>query len=266
MIKFLYSNNKLIGEIKYTPEIFRNYKKHSHCMLCLGIIEKGSLSIEFSSQEKKLQPHQIAIFNPFQPHKINNFNAKGYYTIYINLDWALDVQKKIYPHLINFSFSNKNIIENKEITQICENIVMEKKVDKNTYFLLKIIKNILTPHINSTQNFHSNISPLTQKIKKYIEFNNTLSLSIEEIAKYLHYNKSYLIRVFKKDMGITPQQYILNYKVNMAKQHLLTDTEESLIELSYKYGFYDQSHFNRNFKRIFATTPKSYKKSILYNN
>jgi len=66
-------------------------------------------------------------------------------------------------------------------------------------------------------------------------------------------------------MKITPQEFIINQKINIAKQQLLSQTKDNLITISYNNGFYDQSHFNRNFKRIFATTPNSYKKSILYN-
>jgi len=66
--------------------------------------------------------------------------------------------------------------------------------------------------------------------------------------------------VFKKEYGLSPHAYILNLKVNMAKD-LLEDrnNNKNLSEIALESGFYDQSHLNRNFKKSFAITPKNYR-------
>ncbi|NPA59618.1 MAG: helix-turn-helix transcriptional regulator [Epsilonproteobacteria bacterium] len=101
---------------------------------------------------------------------------------------------------------------------------------------------------------------IIRKIKIYITNHCHESLSVEEVASYIGYDKSYLIRLFKKEVGITPQHYILNEKVNFAKDLLSYSKINSLSHISVDAGFFDQSHFNRNFKSHFGTSPKKYKK------
>jgi AraC-like DNA-binding protein len=61
--------------------------------------------------------------------------------------------------------------------------------------------------------------------------------------------------VFKKELGLTPHAFITNYKINQAKNLLSTNSLKSLSEVAIESGFYDQSHFSKAFKRVFAITP-----------
>ena len=65
------------------------------------------------------------------------------------------------------------------------------------------------------------------------------------------------IKIFKKQFHISPHKYLLNCKINKAKE-LLSQGMDT-IEVAYTVGFYDQSHFANVFKRYVAATPNEYK-------
>ena len=62
--------------------------------------------------------------------------------------------------------------------------------------------------------------------------------------------------MFKKETGITPYRYILNCKIEEVKKDLLDGVDINTIVN--KYEFYDLSHLNKNFIKIYGITPLEY--------
>jgi AraC family transcriptional regulator len=63
-------------------------------------------------------------------------------------------------------------------------------------------------------------------------------------------------RVFKRVTGLSPHQYVLSQRIQLARQ-LLTETKLSIAEVAHDVGFYDQSHFTYHFKRLVGVTPNA---------
>ena len=70
---------------------------------------------------------------------------------------------------------------------------------------------------------------------------------------------NYFGDLIKKETGITPQEYIQNKIMDLAKEELL-GTEKSVNEIAYGLGFQYSQHFNRYFKRNTGLTPTEYRK------
>ncbi len=84
-------------------------------------------------------------------------------------------------------------------------------------------------------------------------------MEISDLADHFGYNKRYICTLFKKYLGITPLQYIINAKMKEARQMLLnsSDTVES-IAISLKYD--NPQYFMRQFKQHFGMTPSDMRK------
>lgn len=74
-----------------------------------------------------------------------------------------------------------------------------------------------------------------------------------------NWKKDHFIRLFKKELGTTPLQYINQKKIE--KSQLLLITEEIAVkEIAFQLAFEDYSYFNRLFKKITGVTPQEYRR------
>ncbi|MGI2904210.1 AraC family transcriptional regulator [Tolypothrix sp. VBCCA 56010] len=99
-----------------------------------------------------------------------------------------------------------------------------------------------------------------QQAIAYINDNLTEDLSLEAIASHLQMSVYYFARLFKQSMGVTPHQYVIQQRVERAKQLLKKQNKLSISEVAFQVGFAHQSHLSRHFKRILGVTPKEIRK------
>jgi YesN/AraC family two-component response regulator len=96
---------------------------------------------------------------------------------------------------------------------------------------------------------------------KYISDNIHRKINMEEVAQYLHLNSSYFSRLFKKEVGETFVKYVVNMKMNRAKE-LLDQTNYSILEISELLGYDNQSYFNKTFKGSEGISPNEYRNRL----
>ncbi len=110
------------------------------------------------------------------------------------------------------------------------------------------------PQNTSTDNF------LIENIRNYVFLNLEYDINIKNVAEIFYYNPSYLGRLFKKETGISFNNYITLCRIEKAKE-LLTKTEQSCIDISTKIGFNNVTYFTSIFKKHTNMTPTEYRKS-----
>lgn len=84
-------------------------------------------------------------------------------------------------------------------------------------------------------------------------------ISVIDLAKRVGMNSDYLTRVFKKRTGLNVKEYIIQEKMESAKQ-LLSDTYLPATIISSQLGYGSYSHFTHSFKQIVGLTPLEYRK------
>lgn len=92
----------------------------------------------------------------------------------------------------------------------------------------------------------------------YIETNYAQDLQVAHIADTLGLNRSYFCRLFKRQMGISPQDYIVSYRLERAEK-LLTSTKLSQKEIARQVGYPDVYAFSRMFKRRYGIAPGKFR-------
>lgn len=115
--------------------------------------------------------------------------------------------------------------------------------------------------INLMQNFdidNANRDHPVERTKKYIQTHLSEELSMEHIANNVHLNADYLTRIFKKEVGISISKYIINKKIEVAKE-LLIHTRKSIGEIASLVGYYNYSSFNRIFTKESGMSPQDFK-------
>ena len=90
----------------------------------------------------------------------------------------------------------------------------------------------------------------------YIRKNLHQKLSIESIAKLTYVSKSNFFRMFKDELGTSPNEFILQERISRAKE--LLKSRNSIKETAFQTGFSDANYFTRVFKQLVGVTPKNY--------
>lgn len=92
----------------------------------------------------------------------------------------------------------------------------------------------------------------------YINRNYSEDISVGKIAEYLSLNKNYFIKLFKKEISQTPNQYILETRLFYAKL-MLVQTDVSIGEIALSCGFNTVSYFIKCFREKFGKSPLIYR-------
>lgn len=92
---------------------------------------------------------------------------------------------------------------------------------------------------------------------KYIQFNYSNDIGVDDIAKAVGVSRSHLYRVFIKNVGKSPIDYLTGFRIGEAC-NLLENSHLSVAEIAYSVGFFDQFYFSRVFKKVKGVPPSQY--------
>ena len=99
---------------------------------------------------------------------------------------------------------------------------------------------------------------MVEALDNYIRENAGDDISNTEIGAIFGYHPFYISKVLKDKKGTTLRQYIIAYRLKLAKK-LLDESAKSVNEISEECGFNDPSYFTKTFKNAFGMTPKDYR-------
>ena len=111
----------------------------------------------------------------------------------------------------------------------------------------------------------SSISGSLRKAVEYVNAHIYEPISIDEVCKEVHMSKSYLCRLFRRKMGVTVMDYILNTRIVLARNMLLKD-KMTVSEISERCSFSSVSYFCRIFKDKTGMSPLQYRKNADINH
>lgn len=132
----------------------------------------------------------------------------------------------------------------------------ELKLEGLLYFFMS--KLVETRKSTSNQKSYKNTELYLEKSIEFIENNYSHNIKVNDIAKYIGINRSYLTNIFKKNLNVSPQEFLVNYKIDKASE-LLKNTGLSIKSIAASVGYSDPLTFSKIFKKIVGDNPKSYR-------
>jgi len=126
----------------------------------------------------------------------------------------------------------------------------------HNYLIAFLLKNLCSQNEPTEDDSHSNLHLSTAKdyIKEHLYDNPT----IEELAAYCGFSPSKFNTRFKELVGSTPHTYMLNLKIEKAKE-LLNTSDKSITEIAHKLCFSSSEYFSSVFKKYTGMTPTNYR-------
>ena len=105
---------------------------------------------------------------------------------------------------------------------------------------------------------------IVKKARAYIDQHYSESLMLADIASRFRLHPNYFSFLFKKQMNITVRDYILQVRIQKAKE-LMENPSLKLLDIALAVGYQDAAHFNRAFKNVTGLSPSRYRESIRLN-
>lgn len=100
------------------------------------------------------------------------------------------------------------------------------------------------------------------RVLEFIHANLDQKVSLSALAEASSMNMFYFASLFRKSMGVSPHQYVLDRRVERAKQ-LLCDRKLSVLDVALQVGFSHANNFARAFRRHAGISPGRFRKEYL---
>ena len=98
-----------------------------------------------------------------------------------------------------------------------------------------------------------------RRAMEYIHNNYSSPIRVADIASYVCIDRSYLYTLFRRDLGVSPQDYLKNYRLSCAAE-LLTITELPVSGVALSCGYLDPLVFSKAFKHRMGLAPSAYRR------
>jgi len=257
-----------------------NWKNISSPFTRIYYVKEGKAMIHFSDKTIQLRPGHLYIIPAYTMHsyECNGLFVHYYLHVYEGFKSEMNLMERYdFPTEVSSATEDEQIFE-----RMCEQHPYAKLPDSNpeaydnadqfTDFIhryrdmslwqkMELRGAILilfsrfmreaTPHVWTTDE-------RLKHVLEYIHSHIAKDIDVGELAGEACITKPYLIRLFKKELRISPLQYINNKKVERA-QLLLYTTDMPVKEIAYALGFSDHSYFIRMFRKMSGITPQDYR-------
>ncbi len=150
-------------------------------------------------------------------------------------------------------------IENITGQEFVPNQIIDKyqTVEDIKEYMVNLLKRIITFLINQNDNkFRTEI----KKAIAFIEANICDQIDLNSAADHVHLSPYYLSRLFKKETGKNFVDYVVELRMERAKE-LLLERELKMYHVAEKVGYHDTTYFSQLFKKHTGVSPADYRKS-----
>lgn len=173
-------------------------------------------------------------------------------------------------HIPFYHFRKKNNWENsilsciRYIYDIRNDKISELKIHKAFLDIwITLCENIVT--IRQSDNFKNNNLSVLKNMILFVNRHYKEKLRLEEIASSGNVGKTSCCAIFKKYFNKTPMEYVTEFRFRKSLE-LLSNTDMTILEISYEVGFSGASYFSETFRKFYGCTPTEYRVSSHSSN
>lgn len=247
-----------------------SYDKHAHEEYSIGVTRKGRQDFFSDGRFHKSNEGNVIFFNPEQVHDgcAGASSELEYEMLYIPESTLLEMMRSLgqisrdQARLKSSLFHDEQLRD--DVLQLSQ-IMREPKASalEEEAALLSIAQSVIRLGNGTLHNVqvHSRKDALLLRARDYILSNLDQKLTVDSISQTANMSKYHFIRLFNQQFGMTPHQYVLNCRINRARQAL--EMGNSVFDTAVDLGFADVSHFNRKFKKTFGITPRQYQRQLV---
>jgi AraC-like DNA-binding protein len=221
-------------------------------------VKKGAGYLTIQNKTFPFQSGDLVIVDCYQPHIYGTTTDSE--ILWIHFDGATSreyIQMLQSQNEPVYALKNALSMEN-ELKKVINMISSQENIN-DPLCSLSILQ-LLTEAMlgNDSRDIKKHPSHVIEDTLSYISSHIGDSLSLQFLADRAGLSPFYFTRLFKKETGYTPHNYIIQSRINIAKFYLKS-SEYSIKQICFNSGFPSESSFCSTFKKISGMTPSEYK-------
>lgn len=228
---------------------------HCHENLYLSMVLQGGWEELTNNQLRICKNNHVVVRPAEEPH------ATKFHHNQLNIAFNIEIPARWFNHYGNQQLpviTQSLEFEQGEVPNLTRKIYKEFK--KNDPFADLAIQG-LTLEICvaiARKGVESKTPAWLKRVKAFLDDCFLQALSLETLAKEVEVHPAYLSRTFHHHFGCTITDYYRSKKIEWACNHLIIN-RKSITEIALEAGYYDQSHFNKAFRKQMQMTPEQYR-------
>ena len=242
------------------------FPRHYHESYVIEVVECGRNEFWCDGKTYSARPHDIIIIHPGQMH--TGYPAGpyrlSYRALYPSKNFMQDLCGQITGEAYAPQFSS-NVIRDPALSKSFLKMHSDLEVMHNEPMehssVTFVIEELIVRHSLQTNRVIQRCASFPQaRMKPALDFVSQKfneNVSISQLSTLCGFSEFHFVREFKKMTGSAPYEYVVARRIEESRK-LLTGGM-TIAEVAASTGFYDQSHFNRHFKRIVGITPGLYR-------
>lgn len=244
--------------VSYCDGSYKIKRSKSYCM-CVEYIISGEGTVVFGGKKYYPQKGDMYLLPPGRDHFYYSDSENPWVKIWINACGPL-IEKllSVYNPQNVVLFKNADGYEYfTRIQRVAQDVDLtsKQKHEKASVIFHEMLQFLYKKSLKDT----NKISKESRIIKEYIDENFTQKITLKELSELVYLSESQVIRNFRRDIGKTPYDYILDLRIERSKM-LLKNTRLMVKEIAFNLGFSDEHYFSYLFREKTGKSPTSYRK------
>lgn len=145
---------------------------------------------------------------------------------------------------------------------IFKNMIETKNSNNSELLLTACLYSFFCELLGSIKDNNTVAGNYSKRAIDYINANYIVYITIGEIAQVLGLDRRYFCRIFKSETGFTPQEYLINLRMEKAKG-LLLNKPYSVADIARSVGYEDMYNFSKMFKKHYGVSPLNFRMNNL---
>ncbi len=211
-------------------------------------IREGDLTYEAADVRWPMKPGFLYALPSTVPYHVRRNPEKDFVCTYLHVDFS---QYRV-NGLIGLRVEEDSCLA--DFIRTVAKAIGEKRIG-----LLEQLAEDFSFFLRDSESFVQNSQMLT-RVQQYIIRHIAEEMTIESLSRLFNYHPNYFIRLFRRETGYTPYQYIVQQRM----QYAVTQLNKGLPneEVCYACGYTDSSTFTRAFRRYYGVAPQKYRKGF----
>ena len=242
-----------MNDITYVGKLTKNYSvsRHAHESWEFVYCTYGSGKFGFDGGTLEYREGDVVVIPPMIPH--TNGSEAGFQNIHINM---VDPSLSFGVPLVIADDPNHFLLD--AFSAAYFQFYSDRK---EAVTLLSLYGDLICCYLTAYRT-GATLTPVVAQIENNIIANYADSrYELDAYMRTLPFSYDYLRKLFQKEIGVTPHRYLVDKRLKMAAELLVTDASagaRTVMDIAFLCGFHDPLYFSKMFRKKYGIAPRNY--------